>query len=247
MSDPIFLRDKTMAVYRRLVDFWGYKVWKPRRDAMTELISTMLSHRTTSEQEWAAMAALWARFGSWAAIADAPVADIAACIQGVNFAESKAPRIKETLRIIGERTNGAYTIDFLADMPSAEGLAWLTSLPGVGIKTASLVLLFNFHKDIMPVDTHVHRVSQRIGLIGPKTTPEGAHHDLLQLLPPDPDVLYNYHVALITHGRKICTYARPKCEECVVNDLCDYYQTAVAPTRGETSKGTGKRAGGKAD
>lgn len=171
MSDLIFIRDKTMEVYRRLVDFWGYKVWKPRRDAMTELISTILSHRTTSEQEWAAMEALWTRFGSWAAIADAPAADIEACIKGVNFAESKAPRIKETLRIISERTHGAYNIDFLADMPTDEGLEWLTSLPGVGIKTASLVLLFNFHKDIMPVDTHVHRVSQRIGLIGPKTTP----------------------------------------------------------------------------
>ncbi len=247
MSETIFLRDKTMEVYRRLVDFWGYRVWKPRRDPMTELISTMLSHRTTSEQEWAAMQQLWAKYGSWAAIADAPAADIEACIKGVNFAESKAPRIKETLRIIGERTQGAYNIDFLADLLSSEGLAWLTSLPGVGIKTASLVLLFNFHKDIMPVDTHVHRVSQRIGLIGAKTTPEGAHHDLLQLLPPDPDVLYNYHVALITHGRKICTYAHPKCEECVVNDLCNYYQTVIAPRRGEKSKGKGSRTDGKTD
>jgi endonuclease III len=223
MADLTGLREKTMAVYQRLVEAWGYRVWKPRRDAMTELISTMLSHRTTSEQEWAAMRRLWDQYGSWAGIAAAPVEGIEAAIHGVNFPEAKAPRIKQTLQIIGERTNGTYNIDFLADTPVAEGMAWLTSLPGVGIKTASLVLLFNFHKEIMPVDTHVHRVSQRIGLIGPKTSPEQAHHDLLQLLPPDSDIYYNYHVSMITHGRKVCTWANPKCPQCVVNSLCNYY------------------------
>jgi endonuclease-3 len=187
--DLTVLREKTMAVYERLVEAWGYRVWKPRRDAMTELISTMLSHRTTSEQEWAAMQRLWDQYGSWAGIAMAPVEGVEAAIHGVNFPEVKAPRIKQTLQIIGERTGGTFDIDFLADTPLAEGMAWLTSLPGVGIKTASLVLLFNFHKEIMPVDTHVHRVSQRIGLIGPK----------------------------------ICTWASPKCPQCVVNSLCNYY------------------------
>ncbi len=218
------LRKRTLAVYDRLVAAYGEREWKPRRDAMTELISTMLSHRTTSQQEWAAMSRLWETYGSWAAIAAAPVSDIEEAIHGVNFPEVKAPRIKETLQIIGERTKGAYNIDFLADLPAQEGLAWLTSLPGVGIKTASLVLLFNFHKDIMPVDTHVHRVTGRIGLIGAKTTAEQAHLELLELLPHDPDVYYTFHLNMLKHGRNVCTWANPKCRQCVVKDLCNYYK-----------------------
>lgn len=227
--DLTALRTKTLQVYDELIKTWGYRVWKPRRDAMTELISTMLSHRTTSAQEWAAMARLWDTFGAWAAIAQAPVTAIETAIHGVNFPEVKAPRIKETLTIIGERTNQTYNIDFLADLAIDEALAWLTSLPGVGIKTATLVLLFNFHRPVMPVDTHVHRVSGRLGLFGPKVTAEQAHVILGQLLPPDPDVLYNYHVAMLTHGRKICTWANPRCEECPLRPLCDYYQTQRNP------------------
>ncbi len=107
-------------------------------------------------------------------------------------------------------------------------MAWLTSLPGVGIKTASLVLLFNFHKATMPVDTHVHRVSQRIGLIGPRVTPEQAHRELLLLLPRDPDIYWNFHIAMITHGRRICTWANPKCDRCIVNDVCNYGRARLA-------------------
>lgn len=223
MIDRDTLRAKTREVYDRLVKAWGYREWRPRRDAMTELISTMLSHRTTSRQEWAAMERLWSRYRSWPAISAAPVEEVEALIHGVSFAEVKAPRIQAALRQIGERTGGTYDLSFLGDLTVEAGLAWLTSLPGVGIKTASLVLLFNFHKPALPVDTHVHRVAGRIGLIGPKTTAERAHQELPTLLPPDPDVYYNFHVALLTHGRRICTWANPKCEQCVVNDLCDYY------------------------
>ena len=223
------LRERAQFVYEQLVKAWGYRVWKARRDAMTELVSTMLSHRTTHEQEWAAMRQLWDTYGSWAAIADAPVPDIEAAIHRATFPEVKAPRLKETLQIIGARTQGTYNLDFLADMPVDEALAWLMSLPGVGIKTASLVLLFNFHKEIMPVDTHLHRVSGRIGLIGHKTTAEQAHRDLLELLPVDPDVYYNFHVSMLTHGRNICTWANPRCRECVVNSVCDYFRSKKSP------------------
>lgn len=228
MLDVDELRAKTMLVYERLVAYYGYRPWKPRRDAMRELISTMLSHRTTSEQEWAAMDRLLKAYGSWQGIADAPVEGIEAAIHGVNFPEAKARNIKRALQIIGERTGGSYNIDFLAERTVEQGMAWLTSLPGVGIKTASLVLLFNFHKASMPVDTHVHRVSQRIGLIGPKVTPEQAHRELLELLPRDPDVYWNFHIALLTHGRRICTWANPKCERCPVNDICNYGQARLA-------------------
>jgi len=217
------LRTKALEVYRRLLQTHGERPLKPRREPMHELISTMLSHRTTQQNEATAFEQMWQHFGSWEAIRDAPVAELAETIAPSNFAEAKAPNIKKTLqRIIEER--GEASIDFLAGLPVEEGLAWLMSLPGVGIKTASLVLLFCFAKPILPVDTHVHRVSQRVGLIGPKVTPEAAHGLLLTLLPADPYVLFNFHVSLLKHGQKICIWGTPRCQQCPLTDLCDWYQ-----------------------
>jgi endonuclease-3 len=147
------------------------------------------------------------------AIRDAPVEALIEAIAPANFAEAKAPRIQEALdRIISER--GEPSIDFLRDPPAAEGLAWLMALPGVGIKTASLVLLFCFSKPLLPVDTHVHRVSQRIGLIGPKVSAETAHKLLLDMLPNDPPLLFNFHVAMLKHGQRVCVWGTPRCDRC---------------------------------
>jgi endonuclease-3 len=221
------LKAKARAVYDLLGQAYGIKPWKPRREALRELISTILSHRTTSAQEWAAMEQLWQKFGRWEAIRDAPVEEIAHAIHGVNWPERKAPQLKRVLQIISERRNGDFDIGFLRDLPTDEALAWLTSLPGVGVKTASLVLLFNFRHPIMPVDTHVHRVSQRLGLIGPKTTPEQAHKILPALLPADPDVYWNFHLNMIRLGREVCVSGRPRCERCVLTGVCDYYARVV--------------------
>ncbi|MSP13581.1 MAG: endonuclease III [Chloroflexi bacterium] len=217
------LKAKALGVNRRLEAAYGHKPWRPRRDALRELISTILSHRTKSATEWAAMDRLWQKYGSWEGIRDAPVEGIVEAIYSVTWAERKGLSIKRVLQIISERRTGELNIDFLADLPVEEGLEWLTSLPGVGIKTASLVLLFNFHKTILPVDTHLHRVSMRLGLIGPKVTPEQAHEILAHLLPPDPDIYWNYHVNMLQHGREICIWSRPRCEKCVLTGICDYY------------------------
>jgi endonuclease III len=212
-----------MEVYHRLLQKYGEVPLKPRREPMHELISTMLSHRTTQRNEASAFHRMWDHFGSWEAIRDAPVNELAQTIEQSNFAEVKAPNIKAALkRIIDER--GKPSIEFLKDLPPEEGLAWLMDLPGVGIKTASLVLLFCFGKPVLPVDTHVHRVSQRLGLIGPKVTPAAAHHILLNLLPPDAYVLYNFHIALLKHGQQVCVWASPRCERCPLTDLCNWYQ-----------------------
>jgi endonuclease-3 len=221
------LKTRARAVYDRLAEAYGIRPWKPRRGALRELISTILSHRTTSANEWAAMDRLWQTFGSWEAIRDASVAGIEKAIHGVNWPERKAPHIKHVLQLISERRGGSFDLDFLKDLPPDEGMTWLLALPGVGVKTASLVLLFNFHKPVLPVDTHVHRVSQRIGLISAKTTPERAHDTLPQLLPRDPDVYWNFHLNMIRHGREVCVWGRPRCERCVLTDLCDYYADVV--------------------
>ncbi|MDX2159804.1 MAG: endonuclease III [bacterium] len=225
---PTELHAKLMAIYPILIATYGERPLKPpRRSAMVELIMTILSQRTTAANEKLAFERLWAHYGSWEAIRDGDVDEITRLIAPSNYAEAKAPHIKATLkRIFDER--GEANIDFLEALPVEDGLSWLMSLPGVGMKTASLVLLFNFAKPIMPVDTHVHRVSQRTGLIGPKVTAEKAHVRLLELLPHDPHVLFNFHVSCLRHGQKICTWERPKCTECPIKHLCDYYHTVYA-------------------
>jgi endonuclease-3 len=217
------MQDKIDIVYERLVELHGERERIPRREPMHELISTMLSHRTTQQNEATAYKRMRDKFGSWENIRDADTAELAEAIETSNYPEQKAPRVQEVLRrIIEER--GEANIDFLAEMPIDEAMAWLTDLPGVGVKTATLVLLFCFGKPVLPVDTHVHRVSQRVGLISEKTNPTAAHDILLAMLPKDDHVIYNYHIALLKHGQKICKWGRPICEKCPLPDICDWYQ-----------------------
>jgi endonuclease-3 len=208
----------------------------PRREPMHELISTILSQRTTWRNEDLAYRRMMDRFGDWEGVERANVEELTDAISPSNFAEVKAPNIQRTLRAIREQ-RGSYDIGFLADLSPEEGMRWLLALPGVGLKTASLVLLFCFSKPVLPVDTHVHRVSQRTGLIGPKVMHEAAHRILLEMLPPDPALLYNFHVNLLTHGQRVCTFSRPRCPKCVLRDLCDYYQ--ALETVGEVFSGEG--------
>jgi endonuclease-3 len=222
------LRVKALEIYKRLTRHYGERALVPRREPLQELIMTMLSQRTTWQNEALAFQRMWGHYGSWEAIRDADINELTALIAPSNYAEVKAPHIKAILaRIIQEQ--GAPTIDFLAALPTEEGLNWLLSLPGVGIKTASLVLLFCFSKPIMPVDTHVHRVSQRTGLIDVKVTPEKAHNLLLDMLPNDPYWLYNFHVSAMKHGQQLCKWSNPVCERCPLTALCDYYQSLLSP------------------
>lgn len=218
------LKAKAWEMYERELATYGHQPNISRREPMHELISTILSHRTTGRNEDLAYKRMWERFGSWEAIRDAPVDELAEAIAPSNYAEQKAPRIKEVLRrIIDER--GVADVDFLGDMPLNEAMAWLTALPGVGPKTASLLLLFCFQRPVLPVDTHVHRVSQRVGLIGPKVDATAAHALLLPLFPPDPQVLYNFHINTLLHGQRVCVWGTPRCERCPLTDICNWYQT----------------------
>ncbi|RAU82099.1 endonuclease III domain-containing protein [Pontibacter arcticus] len=198
-----------------------------RRTPMHELISTMLSHRTTHADEVMAYNTMLERFGDWEGVMQADTAEMADAIKTTRYPDQKVPQIQETLRIIKEE-RGEIEIEFLRDIPVADAMAWLTKLPGVGPKTATLLLLFNFKKPVLPVDTHVFRVSQRVGIIGAKVTANKAHDLLLQMLPPDPEELFNFHKHLFWHGQRICTWYTPKCEECVLNSFCNYYQDVRA-------------------
>ncbi|MFD2514692.1 endonuclease III domain-containing protein [Pontibacter locisalis] len=194
-----------------------------RREPMHELISTMLSHRTNHADEEKAYNTMLERFKDWEGVMNAPFEELADAIATTRYPGQKVPQIQETLRIIKEE-RGEINIDFLEHLPVEEAMKWLTKLPGVGPKTATLLLLFNFKKPVMPVDTHVFRISQRVGIIGAKVTANKAHDLLLDILPSDPVELYNFHIHMLRHGQRICTFYSPKCERCVLNSICNYYQ-----------------------
>ena len=216
------LTDKALEVNRRLGEVYGEHSGEPRREPMHELISTILSQRTTWQNEDLAYRRMRERFPTWDAVAEADTHALADAISPSNFAEVKAPNIQRTLKSICEK-RGAYDLSFLAEFSPEEGMAWLLDLPGVGLKTASLVLLFCFHKPVLPVDTHVQRVSARVGLIAPGVMHEAAHRLLLEMLPREPTLLYDFHVNLLKHGQKICTFSRPRCSRCVLANICDYF------------------------
>jgi endonuclease-3 len=141
-------------------------------------------------------------------------------IRPAGLANQKGPRIQGALRFITEQ-RGELDLDFLADWPVEEAKAWLSSIKGVGPKTAAIVLLFSLGRPAFPVDTHVHRVTRRLGLIGPRVSREKAHDELEQLVAPED--YYAFHLNLIRHGRQVCASRKPRCQDCLLHDLCDYY------------------------
>ena len=223
--DIAALSAKALEVTRRLTELYGVAEWS-KKDPLSMLVDIILSHRTRDEQTAAAYDNLVKRFGSWEAMRDAPTSEVQETIANVNWPEVKAPRLQALMRRITEE-RGELNLDFLRDIPVEEGAAWLNRLEGVGPKTTAAVLLFSSRKPILPVDTHVHRVSIRLGLIGKKVTADHAHALLQALLPNDPQTIYNFHKALLRHGQRVCVYDRPRCEKCIMTDLCDYYRTVV--------------------
>ena len=208
---------KAKEVLTLLEPQYGPFSWHQRYDPVTELVFTILSQHTSDINAERAERMLEERFESWEETAHADVRDIEAAIQVSGLARQKAPRIQGTLRRILE-LRGELDLDFLRELPLAEAKAWLQSLPGVGPKTAAVVLCFSLGMPAMAVDTHVHRVSRRLRLIGPKVTAEQAH-DLLEGQ-VTPEEVFAFHVALITHGRRVCKALRPRCGECVLSERC---------------------------
>src|SRR6266536_2291343 len=227
--DIAALSAKALEVTRRLTELYGVAEWS-KKDPLSMLVDIILSHRTRDEQTAAAYDNLVKRFGSWEAMRDAPTSEVQEAIDNVNWPEVKAPRLQALMRRITEE-RGELNLDFLRDIPVEEGAAWLNRLEGVGPKTTACVLLFSCQKPILPVDTHVWRVSIRLGLIGKKVSADAAHDLLQALLPQDARTIYNFHKALLRHGQRICVFERPRCNKCTISDLCDYYQTVVKPQR----------------
>jgi len=230
-----------------LATMYGTPVWQRFYDPTSELVLTVLSANSAdinAEKAFDALCRHWPppderrsadaqsgyragwggvgiaeREADWAAVADAPLDELIDVIRPGGLAPTKAPRIQAVLRHIVEE-RGDYSLEFLGALAPADALAWLTAVPGIGRKTASVVLLFSFGMPLMPVDRHIERVSKRIGLVPPKATPEQAH-DYLQAQLADERV-HEAHVNLITHGRQTCHAQRPACNRCAIAGRCRF-------------------------
>ncbi len=185
------------------------------------LVQTILSQNTSDRNSGRAFERLLASFDGWEDVANASVGRICEAIKAGGLGAVKAKYIKQSLVEIRARQNG-FELDFLRKLPVDEARDWLRQLPGVGMKTASVVLLFSLGMSALPVDTHVFRVAKRLGLIDSKVSVEKAHR-LLEGLVPSKDI-YQFHVLLIEHGRKVCKAQRPRCRECVLGRLCPSYE-----------------------
>lgn len=224
MTTTDALREKYAAVFDILNAAFGQPIWRSHGPPLDELVATILSQATADINTERAYAELTARFPDWASVMDAPPEAVKAAIRSAGLANMKGPRIQAALRHI-QRERGELSLDFLADLPLDEALAWLTHIDGVGPKTAAIVLLFSLGRPALPVDTHVHRVGLRLGLIPPRMSAEKAHAHLAALGPPD--TYYAMHINLIRHGREICVARAPRCHICPLQDWCDYYQSVV--------------------
>jgi endonuclease-3 len=226
MTDPDpSPKAKTRTVHQRLLEAYGQPEWRPHLDPISEVVSTILSQNTSDVNRDRGFERLRARFATWEEVRDGPVVAIEDAIRPAGLAQQKAPRIKGALQFITQE-RGELTLEFLKGLPVDEAKAWLTQIKGIGPKTAAIILLFSLGMPAFPVDTHVHRVTRRLGLIGPKVSAEKAHHLLEDLVPPE--WYYPFHLNVIRHGREICHARNPRCEICPLQDLCNYYQEELS-------------------
>jgi endonuclease III len=209
--------EKIPLILERLGKRWPSPHRQRKLTPLDSLVLTILSQRVNDTNSDRAFAALKARFATWGEVVAAPAGEVEEAIAPAGLMEAKAFRIREALRRVREDF-GAYAIDPLRKRPPEEAHAYLTNLPGIGKKTAAVVLLFNFGMPYFPVDTHVHRVSIRLGLIPPRTSAEHAH-DLFEAILTRAQMLH-LHLDLIWHGRRICVARKPRCPSCPLLDLC---------------------------
>jgi endonuclease-3 len=196
---------------------YGNPKWVSRQDPVSELIQTILSQNTSDLNSGRAFKSLKSTFKDWKQIASVSKGAIANSIRMGGLAESKASYIKESLQqILIIRDD--FNLDFLHELPLEEAREWLTHLPGVGMKTASCVLLFSLGMPALPVDTHVYRVAKRLGLLDNRVSVDRAHI-LLESMVQKADV-YRFHIHFIRHGRTTCKAKRPLCCQCVLLDIC---------------------------
>ena len=216
----------------RLLDLLAAEYGEPsvtRRPPLDELVLTILSQNTSDINRDRAYEALRSRFPTWQQVLDAPAGELEEAIRPGGLARQKAPRIQAVLAEVAGVGHG-LDLEWLAKLEPEDAMDWLTSLNGVGVKTASIVLLFSFGVPVMPVDTHVHRIALRLELVPAGTSAEKAHLLITEQV-PDGRML-EAHLLLITHGRRTCVARRPRCTRCVLLEMCPYGRREVGAAGG---------------
>jgi len=211
--EPVAIQE----ILRLLEQEYGPREWHANEDPLDVLIGTILSQNTSDANSGRAFAALKASFDNWEAVAAAPVEHIAEVIKSGGLSRIKAARIKQVLERI-QKDRGCISLDFLKSKTTDEAEQYLLGLPGIGRKTARCVLLFSLGKPSLPVDTHIFRVAKRLGLIGTNTSVEKAHKLLQEQIPRAK--VYQFHVHMIEHGRRICRARQPRCQRCIFRGIC---------------------------
>ncbi len=204
----------------RLNDHYGEKKWERWREPVGELIRTILSQNTTDKNSLQAYANLIEKYPTWDDLLEGKDEEIIEQIKFGGLANTKSKKIKNCLKEIKAR-EGKINLEFLADYELEKAEEYLISLDGVGPKTAACVLIFSFNFPIMPVDTHIHRLANRIGIVETKSR-EKTQEEINKIIPAED--IYSFHINLIEHGRKICKATKPICDECFLTDLCDYFK-----------------------
>lgn len=225
-------RDRVRKIHRRLERAHG-PLDPPRRiDPLEELVLTILSQNTSDVNRDRAYGRMRERFPTWEEVADAPLRSLREAIRPGGLANIKAPRIRQVLREIGDR-EGRMDLSWMRGASDEEVSDYLLSLPGVGRKTVACVLAFSLERPVIPVDTHVLRVSRRLGLVPEKAGADLAHRLLAELVPPRLRV--PLHVGLIRHGRTICKAGIPRCESCPLRELCPSAERFLAERERRTA------------
>jgi endonuclease-3 len=215
------IRNKAVVICDILIEHYGDIIHPNKLPPIDELVLTILSQNTTDVNSNRAFENLKKRYPTWEDVLNAPQESIADAIKSSGIFNIKAQRIKATLEEINQRV-GKLDLSLIEDMELEEAKRWLTSLHGVGPKTAAIVLLFSFGRPALPVDTHVWRVTKRLGLIDESISREKAHILLEDIVPQN--CVYSLNSNLVRHGRAICRAQKPLCSECILSKRCDYYR-----------------------
>lgn len=222
---PQHLVERARAVHQRLLEQYGIPEWRHPLPPLDELVSTILSQNTNDHNRDLAFENLKARYYNWEAVRDADLQEIIAVIRPAGLANQKGAHLQAALRSI-TAARGELSLNFLRSLPPEAARAWLLELKGVGPKTAAIVLQFSLQMPAFPVDTHIHRVSGRLGLRPPAMTAEQAHDFLGGLF--QPSEYTSAHLNLIRLGREVCRARKPDCPACPLNDLCEYNTRRLA-------------------
>ena len=215
------LQECAWEVHRRLVEKYGDPSWRESLPILDELISTILSQNTNDINRDRAFEKLKSTFTTWENVRDADTSDVIAAIRTAGLANQKGPRIQKILhQITAER--GSLELDFLREKSTEDAMSWLRQFNGIGPKTASIVLLFSLEKPAFPVDTHIQRVTGRIGLRPENMSHEQAHQHLGALFPPE--TYKAAHLNIIRLGREVCHPRNPECQVCALQTICNFYQ-----------------------